>query len=163
MSDERLESCMADVDVLANDPGSVMTTFIVTQVAARSRRRNYSKRHSQTNNSKPQPHAPSKTFAGRKKPMGAKESGILVFPSFSLFALVAVMLIVCRSLRAATTMIARRTTRTLSCHSGWAHAMTVRRRADPDRLTTNASNVNPLAQGLHSHAQALPCRQLLHR
>ena len=35
MSDERLELCMADVDVLANDPGSVMTTFIVTQVAAR--------------------------------------------------------------------------------------------------------------------------------
>ena len=58
--------------------------------------------------------------------MGAKELGILVSPSFSLFALVAVMLIVCRSLRAATAMIARRTTRTLSCHSGWAHAMTVR-------------------------------------
>ena len=36
MSDERLASCMADVDVLANDPGSVMTTFIVTQVAART-------------------------------------------------------------------------------------------------------------------------------
>jgi ubiquinone/menaquinone biosynthesis C-methylase UbiE len=35
MSEDRLASCMADVDVLANDPGSVMTTFIVTQVAAR--------------------------------------------------------------------------------------------------------------------------------
>lgn len=35
MSQDRLTSCMADVDVLANDPGSVMTTFIVTQVAAR--------------------------------------------------------------------------------------------------------------------------------
>ena len=35
MSEDRLAACMADVDVLANDPGSVMTTFIVTQVAAR--------------------------------------------------------------------------------------------------------------------------------
>jgi ubiquinone/menaquinone biosynthesis C-methylase UbiE len=35
MSEGRLEACMADVGILAKDPGSVMTTFIVTQVAAR--------------------------------------------------------------------------------------------------------------------------------
>ena len=35
LSDEHLETCLADVAALANDPASVMTTFIVTQVAGR--------------------------------------------------------------------------------------------------------------------------------
>ncbi|MGO9594546.1 MAG: class I SAM-dependent methyltransferase [Steroidobacteraceae bacterium] len=35
LSDERLETCLADVAAVVNDPASVMTTFIVTQVAGR--------------------------------------------------------------------------------------------------------------------------------
>jgi SAM-dependent methyltransferase len=35
MSEPRLEACLSDVSRLAEDPGSVMTSFIVTQVAGR--------------------------------------------------------------------------------------------------------------------------------
>jgi ubiquinone/menaquinone biosynthesis C-methylase UbiE len=35
MSEHRLASCMSHARMIASDPGSVMTTFIVTQVAAR--------------------------------------------------------------------------------------------------------------------------------
>jgi len=33
LSEIELEACLSDVALVANDPGSVMTTFIVTQVA----------------------------------------------------------------------------------------------------------------------------------
>lgn len=35
LSDEQLETCLSDVAAVADDPASVMTTFIVTQVAGR--------------------------------------------------------------------------------------------------------------------------------
>ena len=35
LSEAQLDACLSDVAAVADDPGSVMTTFIVTQVAGR--------------------------------------------------------------------------------------------------------------------------------